>query len=108
MTRVDDEDRDLIAVFKALSNNARLQILHWLKEPEKHFPRQEAADIHEIGVCVKHIQNKAGLSQSTVSLYLAELQKANLVSVTRLGQWTYYKRNEKGIAALAGHIKRNL
>ncbi len=33
-----------IIVFKALSNETRLQILHWLKEPEKHFPSQEGGD----------------------------------------------------------------
>lgn len=108
MNKIIGDDRDLIAVFKALSNNARLQILQWLKEPEKNFPMQDVADVREVGVCVTLIQSKVGLSQSTVSQYLAELQKANLVSVTRIGQWTYYKRNEKGIAALAGHIKRNL
>lgn len=31
-----------IDVFKALSNETRLNILKWLKEPEKHFPKQGA------------------------------------------------------------------
>ncbi|MEW6682560.1 MAG: metalloregulator ArsR/SmtB family transcription factor [Nitrospirota bacterium] len=108
MIKITDDSHGLIAAFKALSNNTRLRILSWLKEPEKHFPRQEAADMREVGVCVKHIQHKVGLSQSTVSLYLTELQEAGLVTVTRLGQWTYYKRDEKGIEALARHIKRSL
>lgn len=103
-----DKGIDLIAMSKALSNNTRLRILGWLKEPEKYFPKQEAADAYEVGVCVTHIQQKAGLSQSTVSQYLAVLQKAKLVSVTRLGQWTYYKRNENGIALLAEYIKNHL
>ena len=107
MTIIND-GHDLIAVFKALSNGARLQILQWLKEPEKNFPLQDAADVHKLGVCVTLIQSKIGLSQSTVSQYLAELQKANLVQSTRQGQWTYYKRNEKGIADLADRIKHSL
>lgn len=101
-------DHHLLSIFKALSNDTRLQILRWLKEPEKNFPMQDTADVHGVGVCVKHIQRKAGLSQSTVSQYLAILQKAGLVSITRVGQWTYYKRNEKNVASLAEYLKHDL
>lgn len=101
-------DPNLIAAFKALSNNTRLQILDWLKQPERHFPGQEVGDVGVVGVCVKLLQSKAGLSQSTVSQYLAELESTGFVIATRQGQWTYYKRNEKGIASLAAHIKHNL
>jgi DNA-binding transcriptional ArsR family regulator len=99
---------DPIKALKALSNETRLQILVWLKEPEKHFPPQEAGDVCEVGVCVSDIQEKVNLSQSTVSQYLSILQKAGLVTATRMGQWTYYKRNERNVAALADFIKTNL
>ncbi len=108
VTNVTIKESDLLAIAKALANDTRLQILHWLKEPERHFPKQEAGDVREVGVCVKHIQSKAGLSQSTISQYLAVLQKAGLISITRQGQWTYYKRDEKRIAALAKYIERGL
>lgn len=97
-----------ILVFKALSNETRLQILHWLKEPEKHFPSQEGGDSKKIGVCVGHIQEKAGLSQSTVSQYLLMLQRAGLLEATRHGQWTYYRRNEPALQELAGYIQDHL
>ena len=47
---------DKIEVFKALSNETRLNIVEWLKEPEKNFPPQgghfeEAVDLKG-GVCV--------------------------------------------------------
>ncbi|WP_430185754.1 ArsR/SmtB family transcription factor [Paenibacillus lautus] len=47
------------------------------------------------------LQEGVGLSQSTVSDYLATLQRVGLVEVRRIGQWTYYKRNEATISALA-------
>ena len=88
---------DVSEVLKALDNPARLAILAWLKEPVKNFPQQEV-DAGEVGVCVSIIQARANLSQSTVSLYLATLQRAKLVTSQRIGPWTYYKRHEGNIA----------
>ncbi|RYF12033.1 MAG: transcriptional regulator [Flavobacteriales bacterium] len=98
-----------IEIFKALSNKTRLQILSWLKEPENYFPDYKFANEPEcLGVCVGHIQQKAGLTQSTVSEYLAILQRAGLVTATRSGQWTYYKRNEETFALLSNLIASEL
>ncbi|MEO8533917.1 MAG: metalloregulator ArsR/SmtB family transcription factor [Flavobacterium sp.] len=96
-----------IEIFKALSNKSRLQMLEWLKEPEISFPDQLAAGF-EHGVCVGQIQAKAGLTQSTVSEYLSILQRAGFIESTRVGQWTYYKRNEGAFAALSKLIESNL
>ncbi|MBI3453638.1 MAG: helix-turn-helix transcriptional regulator [Rhodospirillales bacterium] len=97
-----------IRTFKALANETRLQILQWLKDPERNFTAQEIGDFRTDGVCVKKIQEKAGLSQSTVSQYLSLLQKAGLVSAKRMGQWTYYRRDEKNIAAVVKGLRRSL
>ncbi|MGQ2966476.1 MAG: ArsR/SmtB family transcription factor [Methylophilus sp.] len=99
---------DLLEIFKALSNRTRLQILKGLKDPANNFPAQDEGDVLIEGVCVSSIQEGVGLSQSTVSDYLATLQKAGLVEVRRIGQWTYYKRNEAAIAALAELIGKDL
>lgn len=96
-----------IEIFKALSNKSRLQMLEWLKEPEINFPDQLAAGF-EHGVCVGQIQAKAGLTQSTVSEYLSILQRVGFIESTRVGQWTYYKRNEDAFAALSKLIESNL
>lgn len=96
-----------IEIFKALSNKSRLQMLEWLKDPKTNFPEQEAAGF-EHGVCVGQIQAKAGLTQSTVSEYLSILQRAGFVESTRVGQWTYYKRNEKAFTELIKIIESNL
>lgn len=101
-----------IDIFKALSNETRLLILYWLKEPQKHFPAQGAhipeGVSFEGGVCVGDIQEKAGASQSTVSSYLNMMLKAGLLESFRYGQWTYYRRNEAFIQQLAEHIRTEL
>ncbi|WP_183557452.1 ArsR/SmtB family transcription factor [Mucilaginibacter sp. SP1R1] len=97
---------DQLEIFKALANQSRLQILNWLKDPESHFPGQ--AHSFESGVCVGQIQQKSGLTQSTVSEYLSTLQRAGLVKSTRVGQWTYYKRNEEAFKALSNLIQQEL
>ncbi len=95
-------------VFKSLSNDTRLNIMHWLKEPEKHFL---ARDIHMPedadfagGVCVGAICDKAKISQSTISQYLDMMQRAGLLESRRFGKWTYYRRNEEAIKHLADYI----
>jgi DNA-binding transcriptional ArsR family regulator len=97
---------DIDAIHKALANPVRRQILEWLKEPEKYFADQ----LHplSLGVCAGMIDHRCGLSQSTVSGHLATLQKAGLVSVTRLGQWNMFRRNDEVIAAFLDHINAGL
>ncbi|MFG2805396.1 ArsR/SmtB family transcription factor [Streptomyces sp. DT199] len=99
----------LIEVFKALGNPARLQIMQWLKDPEAHFGAYEPiADRRTVGVCVTHIQAKAGLAQSTVSSYMSTLERAGLVRPTRVGKWTHYRRDEERLAELARAIGTTL
>jgi DNA-binding transcriptional ArsR family regulator len=99
---------ELIEIFKALSNRTRLEIVQGLKDPVKNFPPQDEGDVHTVGVCVSSIQEGVGLSQSTVSEYLSTLQRAGLIEARRIGQWTYYKRNETTINALAQIIGKEL
>lgn len=99
-------DDDLAAVFKALSNPTRLAILRWLREPGSFPPQDQPAE--QFGVCVKHIQARAGVSQSTASQFMAVLQRAGLVTSQRIGHWTHYRRNEERIAQLAGIIATDL
>ncbi|MEV4568101.1 metalloregulator ArsR/SmtB family transcription factor [Nonomuraea sp. NPDC049419] len=100
---------DLVEVFKALANPVRLQVLSWLRDPERHFPVAGGiADPHEAGVCVSHIQAKTGLAQSTVSAYMAALERAGLVRSTRIGKWTHYRRDEERIAAFVAVLGHSL
>jgi len=82
---------------KALANERRLQILHWLKQPRAHFPPQVDGDLVEDGVCGVFIAQKLGVSQPTASEHLRILTQAGLVRAKRIKQWTFYKRDEKEI-----------
>lgn len=97
----------MTCVFKALANENRLNILKWLRHPKKHFTSQHC-DVEKDGVCVGLIEQKTGLSQSTVSQYLMVLQQAGLVSMERRGQWTFCKRNPKTLQELAQLIGQEL
>ena len=103
---------DIVEICKALSNETRISILRWLKNPQENFPPQgdclaEPVDLRG-GVCVSSIHQKAGGSQSTVSNYLDMLQRAGLLLSERHGKWTYYRRNEETIKALSEFIGKEL
>ncbi|MCU7616287.1 ArsR family transcriptional regulator [Chryseobacterium sp. PBS4-4] len=100
---------ELLEVIKSLSNETRLNILKWLKDPFAYFTAEELGEeTNELGVCVSDIAKKAGMSVPTVSDYLKTMSAAGIVIATRKGQWTYYKRNEKLIQDLATLIKNEL
>ena len=95
------DNAQTIEILKALANETRLNIVRWLKEPHRNFPPQggclsEPVDLKG-GVCCTSIQKKAGVSQSTVSIYLDTLQAAGLLLSERHGKWIYYRRNEETI-----------
>jgi len=90
---------DIIKINASLANNVRFDILRWLKNPENNFPPHTVVKGFDQGVCVTFIKDKSGLSQSTISHYLNMMENAHLVIPTRIGKWTYYKRNEITLAA---------
>ena len=99
---------NIVEISKILSNQTRVDILKWLKNPEENFPPHQDIDHFDDGVCVGFIQDKTGLSQSTISTYLNSMQNADLVIPTRHGKWTYYKRNEEVIKAYLNGLKEEL
>ena len=102
-------DPDLVEVFKALANPERMQILQWLRDPEENFPLEDRiVDPLQVGVCVTHIKARTGLAQSTVSAYMAILERAGLVESTRVGKWRHYRRNELNIERVVGALGRSL
>lgn len=90
-------DRD--AVFRALANRNRLQILEWLKNPPRHFPPQIDGDLVKDGVCGLLIARKLRVSQPTASEHLKILSRTGLIRGKRIKQWTFYKRQETAIRA---------
>ena len=99
---------NLIEINKALSNQVRVDILNWLKKPEDNFPPHLELGHFDFGVCLVFIKNKANLSQSTISQYMSQLQKSGLVTSTRLGKWTYFKRNEQNIKKYINQLNKEL
>lgn len=89
-----------VSVVKALANARRLQILGWLKAPRTHFPSQVDGDLVRDGVCSVFIARKLGVSAPTASEHLRVLSQAGLVRGKRIKQWTFYRRDEKRIAAV--------
>jgi ArsR family transcriptional regulator len=89
-----------VDVVKALANERRLLILHWLKQPRAHFRPQVDGDLVRDGVCGVFIAEKLGVSQPTASEHLRILSHAGLVRAKRIKQWTFYRRDEKRIAEI--------
>lgn len=86
---------------KAFSHPTRRAILVWLKDPDTAFADDtQLYDYQRYGVCASLIQKKAGLSQPATSLCLKSLLELGVVDATKVGIWTYYKRNENQIAAI--------
>ncbi len=66
----------------------------------KDFPPQVDGDLVKDGVCGLLIARKLGVSQPTASEHLRILTQAGLIHGKRIKQWTFYKRDEKGIRAV--------
>ena len=97
---------DSEAIIKALANPVRRDILKWLKTPAQYFPEQYHS--LEGGVCAGQIDQRCGLSQSTVSSHLSVLQKAGLINCHKMGQWSFYTRNETTIQQFLEELHQDL
>ena len=94
--------------FAALSSPRRLQVLEWLRNPRAHFPPQRDGDLVRDGVCVIFLAGKLRVRQPTATAHLQILARAGLVTSRRVGQWTFYKRDEPAIRALKRAISKDL
>ena len=96
------------AVMAALASPKRLQVMEWLRDPRAHFPVQRDGDLVDDGVCVLFIANKLGIAQPTATAHMQALARAGLVTSKRIGQWTFYKRDEAALAALKHQVAEEL
>ena len=99
---------DTAEVFRALASDRRLQILAWLRDPVAHFPPQRDGDLVDGGVCVGFIADKLAVTQPTATAHLQALARAGLVTSKRVGQWTFYKRDETAIRAFTTQLANQL
>ena len=73
---------DASRLMKTLGSKRRLEILAWLADPEANFPPQRDGDLVDDG--------------------------AGLVAAKPVGRWTFYRRDERGIAAALDVITDSL
>lgn len=97
-----------IDALRALANDRRLQILEWLKDPVAHFPPQVDGDLVADGVCGALIAEKLGVSPPTASEHLKLLTQAGFLCAKRIKQWTFYRRDERRIAAFKREMTEGL
>lgn len=70
---------ELVAIFKALSDETRLRVIKLLEEGE---------------LCVCDITAALDMSQPKVSFHLSALKDAGLIRDRKQGKWTHYSLNE--------------
>lgn len=86
--------RDVIAIFKALSDETRLRILSVLLERE---------------CCVCEVEQALGISQSRASRNLRILERAGLVRDRRDGAWKVYSVTpDAAMAPVVGLVAQSL
>jgi len=87
--------RELVKVFKALSDETRIRLLKLLSERE---------------LCVCELMQALDMTQSRVSRNLGILKEAGLVKDRRDGLWIYYSLNRKSfnqyVAPILGNFFR--
>jgi ArsR family transcriptional regulator len=82
---------ELNAVLSAIADPTRRRILSLLKE-------KGCCSIEKtVGMCACDIEAKVELSQPTISHHMKILTKAGLVEAEKIGQWMWYRRNEKSL-----------
>ena len=81
--------RDLVKVFKALSDETRIRLLKLLQQRE---------------LCVCEIMQALDMTQSRVSRNLGILKDAGLVKDRRDGLWVHYSLNEDSFDNYAGPV----
>jgi ArsR family transcriptional regulator len=79
-----------LALFKALSDKTRLNIVALLLDGEK---------------CVCEIYPHVKRTQSTVSIQLGKLEELGVVESRRQGKWIYYRIKDKRIYALVSALE---
>ena len=85
----DDEAEATAAVFKALSDPARVRIVNQLANTEEPL-------------CVCHLTDPLGLSQATVSFHMKKLLDAGLLDREQHGVWAYYSLRDDARKRLSG------
>ncbi len=74
--------KDIAKVFKAFSDERRIEIIELLSDGER---------------CACVLLDNLDISQSTLSHHMKILCDSNIVVARKEGKWTYYTINKKGV-----------
>lgn len=80
---------DMIAIFKALSEPLRVEVIELLREQE---------------MCVCDLCDRLDVAQSKLSFHLKTLKQAGLVRSRQEGRWIYYRLNLSRLVALEEYL----
>ena len=97
---------DFDAAIKALAHPFRRNVLEWLADPERYFSEPEYSAFRSVSAGM--LRTRSGLSQSTVSGHLSQLERAGLINAKKVGQWTFFSRNETAIREFADRCRVDL
>jgi ArsR family transcriptional regulator, arsenate/arsenite/antimonite-responsive transcriptional repressor len=90
---LDDEQAEgTAAIFKALSNPARVKIVNLLARSDE-------------AVCACEFNPALGLTQATVSHHLKKLTDAGLLEREQRGKWAYFSLNPEAVSLLEGLVR---
>ncbi len=80
---------DVVAIFKALSEPIRVEVIELLREQE---------------MCVCDLCDRLNVAQSKLSFHLKTLKKAGLVRSRQEGRWIYYRLNLARLVELEEYL----
>lgn len=93
---------------KAMASEARMSVLQYLADPQKHFAHQWSANPEEFGVCMTLIAEAMDISQPTASRHLDILKQAGFIIVRKHQKWSYCKRDEAAIQEYLAWLQQQL
>ena len=74
------KEKQLLLIFKCLSDSSRLKILNYLGDGE---------------LCACELLEYLNISQSTLSYHMRIMLSCGLVKVRQVGKWSYYRINRE-------------
>ena len=95
-------DQRLDRVLQAIADPTRRRILQTLRV------RGACSIGKDVGLCASDIEQRIPLSQPTISHHMSILKKAGLVEAQKLGQWMWYRRNDRALRQFAKMLRHSL
>jgi DNA-binding transcriptional ArsR family regulator len=99
---VSSSDQLLDRVLQAIADPTRRLILQTLRV------RGACSIGKDVGLCASDIEQRIPLSQPTISHHMSILKKAGLVKAEKLGQWMWYRRNDRALRQFAKILRQSL